>query len=280
MGFASSQLSNLADRIGNLALFCIVVGWEHVMLLIKYVMQTSISKLPQCVEDEMKREQFKETMRVNTAMRSKSGRRSQFARSSRLSNGDQSRLSVASHQGSVGTEQHQEKDPIDDPNRGGGLRAIPSGDETDGSTLYSLHHQRPSVETAVSAVPEETTSEHKSAPGSGIEVPTPCRLEMGSERTGEAVSRVSSPFEMYVPSQSFESPSIAASPRRMPDSGNLSGLLGKTLDDDVSLDTPVGSFAQRTDQCTTEEDNAAAAERIQTRLMRLEKRLHRLPKNS
>ena len=58
MGFTSSQFTWIGEQVGELALFTIVVAWEHVMLLIKYIMQSSMSPLPKSVRDAMKREQY------------------------------------------------------------------------------------------------------------------------------------------------------------------------------------------------------------------------------
>jgi anoctamin-10 len=58
MGFTSSQFTWIADSANYVTLFAVVVGWEHIMLLIKYIVQQSVSPLPSCVRDAMKREQF------------------------------------------------------------------------------------------------------------------------------------------------------------------------------------------------------------------------------
>lgn len=70
MGFTSSQFEwmkkNTEGEGGNekssterdLGLFMLIVGWEHIMLLIKYVMSNSVSHLPKSVRDAMKRERY------------------------------------------------------------------------------------------------------------------------------------------------------------------------------------------------------------------------------
>lgn len=82
MGFTSAKISGLAASIGSLGLFAIVVGWEHIMLLIKYVMQTSISHLPASVRDEIKKEEFRIAKKRNSNLRRKNGRRSKLKRES------------------------------------------------------------------------------------------------------------------------------------------------------------------------------------------------------
>ena len=82
MGFTNASFIKLADKIGEVGLFAIVVAWEHVMLLIKYIMQSSVSSLPKSVRDELKREQYEKEQQRNKSMRTRKDRRSQFHRES------------------------------------------------------------------------------------------------------------------------------------------------------------------------------------------------------
>lgn len=67
MGFTSSVFIEIGNNVGQLGLFAIVVGWEHIMLLIKYVMQKTISPLPKSVRDALKREEYElEQQRSNS----------------------------------------------------------------------------------------------------------------------------------------------------------------------------------------------------------------------
>ena len=71
IGFTSPQFLDLLDGengIGDLGLFALVVGWEHIMLLIKYVMSTSMSPFPKSVRDAMKRQQYETDKQRNTLM--------------------------------------------------------------------------------------------------------------------------------------------------------------------------------------------------------------------
>ena len=68
MGFTSSLFTWIGEKIGDLGLFALIVGWEHIMLLIKYVMSTSMSPLPKSVRDAMKREQYELDKQRNTLM--------------------------------------------------------------------------------------------------------------------------------------------------------------------------------------------------------------------
>lgn len=82
MGFTNALFVKIGESIGEVGLFAIIVAWEHVMLLIKYVMETSISPLPKIVKDAIKREQFELDQQRNTSMRLRQGRRSQHDRES------------------------------------------------------------------------------------------------------------------------------------------------------------------------------------------------------
>lgn len=79
MGFTNAQVHALANTIGEIGLFAIVVGWEHVMLLIKYVMQASTHKLPKSVRDKIAKEQYDQERQRTSSMRQKKDRRSSRA---------------------------------------------------------------------------------------------------------------------------------------------------------------------------------------------------------
>jgi hypothetical protein len=68
MGFTTSQFRGIGDAIGEIGLFAIVVGWEHIMLLIKYIMDTTVSPLPKSVRDDMKREQYQVDQQRNSVL--------------------------------------------------------------------------------------------------------------------------------------------------------------------------------------------------------------------
>lgn len=68
MGFTSSQLTWIGEKVGQLALFAFVVAWEHVMLLIKYIIQTNMSPLPRSVRDSVKREQYEMSQQRTASM--------------------------------------------------------------------------------------------------------------------------------------------------------------------------------------------------------------------
>ena len=57
VAFTNEQAMWIADQVGSTATIFIVVAWEHIMLLIKYLMGTTISKLPKEVRDKMREHQ-------------------------------------------------------------------------------------------------------------------------------------------------------------------------------------------------------------------------------
>uniref|UniRef100_A0A7R9ZRJ6 Anoctamin transmembrane domain-containing protein n=1 Tax=Craspedostauros australis TaxID=1486917 RepID=A0A7R9ZRJ6_9STRA len=75
MGFTNSNFAWLAKQIGPAGLFGVVVAWEHVMLLIKYVMQTTISAFPKSVRDDMRREQHRAERERNYTLMARNRKR-------------------------------------------------------------------------------------------------------------------------------------------------------------------------------------------------------------
>lgn len=71
IAFTAADFRWIAEEVGEFGLFAFVVAWEHVMLLIKYVMQTNISPLPKNIRDQMKREQHSLDVEKYTSMRTK-----------------------------------------------------------------------------------------------------------------------------------------------------------------------------------------------------------------
>ena len=80
MGFTNAQVYSLSTSVSEIGLFAIVVIWEHLMLLIKYIMQASTHKLPKSVRDMMAKEQYEQEQKRNWSLRHKKDRRSSRAR--------------------------------------------------------------------------------------------------------------------------------------------------------------------------------------------------------
>lgn len=171
MGFTSSQFTWIAEKFqGGLVLFCVVVGWEHVMLLIKYIMTTSISSLPRSVKDEIKREQYKIERMRNSNMHAKNYRRAKFSRNGssstrKHSDGDSFLSSVGSTRGSQIN---------DGTSIGGGLFTIPSED-AENCSAGSGHKKQPSE----SCTANFTKSEPESSPFQPNTNNIPNRLSTG-----------------------------------------------------------------------------------------------------
>ena len=69
MGFTSALAIQISKNVGELGVFAFIVCWEHVMLLIKYILSTAISTLPKSVRDAMKKEQHVLDQQRNAIMR-------------------------------------------------------------------------------------------------------------------------------------------------------------------------------------------------------------------
>jgi hypothetical protein len=94
IAYTNADFVWLAEKIGPTATVFIIVAWEHIMLLIKYMMTTTISPLPKEIRDEIKRKQHSTDQEryANMRLRTERSRRSKF----------QKGLSVTSAQSGVG----------------------------------------------------------------------------------------------------------------------------------------------------------------------------------
>jgi len=76
MALTSFQFSWLADQIGTLGVFALAIGWEHLMLLVKYIMQLTVSSLPLSVQNEVRRKKYDQERKRYMTLRAKKERRS------------------------------------------------------------------------------------------------------------------------------------------------------------------------------------------------------------
>ena len=76
MAFTSSQFNGMKEKIGILGVFALAIGWEHFMLLIKYIMQLTVTVMPKKVEIEMNRKKYHQERDRYMALRAKKERRS------------------------------------------------------------------------------------------------------------------------------------------------------------------------------------------------------------
>ena len=78
MALTTSQLSWLATKIGKLGVFALSIGVEHFMLLVKYIMQLSVSRLPSSVENEIKKKKYDQECKRYKSLRMKKRSKSSF----------------------------------------------------------------------------------------------------------------------------------------------------------------------------------------------------------
>jgi Calcium-activated chloride channel len=74
IAYTNADFVWLAQKVGPMATVFIVVAWEHVMLLIKYMMTVTISPLPKEIRDEIKRKQHSTEQERYANMRLKTER--------------------------------------------------------------------------------------------------------------------------------------------------------------------------------------------------------------
>ena len=76
MATTSHLVLRIAEAVGWLAMTGIMVGIEHILLLVKYFLQVGINPFPESVRSEMKKESWKRSKRRVSGMRAKGRRRS------------------------------------------------------------------------------------------------------------------------------------------------------------------------------------------------------------
>jgi hypothetical protein len=244
MGFTNATISSLSKSIGTLGLFAIVVGWEHIMLLIKYVMQTSISHLPKSVREEIQKEEFRIAQKRNHSLQRRNERRSKqrrqtSTRSSLLGSESQSYLTSKTV-----------------------ARSSPSKRFTS-STGSRLSASQTPTDLSLSQPPLSASNKFNQRQQKGSAT---SRAQTYSKQ------RVESPFENVPVKYSFETP---RSKYHENEKRTLSALLGKGLDSNDSLasfeigESTASSVRARRRQ-ELDDANDVAAARISSRLRRLD----------
>lgn len=78
MALTSSVFDPLVQNpnIGTLGVFALAIGWEHLMLLLKYIMQLTVSTVPSDVKNLIKKKKFDQERTRYTTLRAKKDRRS------------------------------------------------------------------------------------------------------------------------------------------------------------------------------------------------------------
>lgn len=87
MALTTSQLSWLATKIGKLGVFALSIGIEHFLLLVKYIMQLSVSRLPKSIENEMRKKNYEQERKRYRSLRMKKRSKSSYG-TQNLANGD------------------------------------------------------------------------------------------------------------------------------------------------------------------------------------------------
>ncbi len=76
MALTSSVFDPLVRKLDTLGVFALAIGWEHLMLLLKYIMQLTVSSIPADVKNQIKRKKFDQERTRYTTLRAKKDRRS------------------------------------------------------------------------------------------------------------------------------------------------------------------------------------------------------------
>jgi len=122
MAVTSNFFGWINDNVGSVGVVFICIAWEHVMLLIKYIINSASSGLPKSIIDAMKEEKIKAAKRRNVNV----GARHR-----------QSKMNLVDEQGEQSPQGSNEPEssimgsalPSEDPNEA--LSTIMSGDDTD-----------------------------------------------------------------------------------------------------------------------------------------------------
>jgi len=284
VGFTSSQLNWIngetndgkASEGKTIQLIVFVVAWEHIMLLIKYIMSTSISTLPRAVKDDLKKEQHRMESMRNSNMRAKNNRRSKYRKDSDSdscfsSTGPSFRTDVsrrASNGGGLCTIPSEDTENSSPESRNKGL-AKKSG--TEGSNAHTT--ERSPLQPITSNNSHHSCNTGSSNFSSRISVPSPCQLEIDAETTvgdkdePEKERDFDSPLTMFLPRVTVQTPTALKQ-----ESNAVEDLFGGSgLDEDESLATR--EEASGLSLKYTDREEANAAERIACRLQDLEKRI-------
>ena len=78
MALTTSQFSWLGDKLGKLGVFAISIGVEHFLLLVKYIMQLTASRLPSSVDIEIKKKKYDQERKRYKSLRMKKRSKSSF----------------------------------------------------------------------------------------------------------------------------------------------------------------------------------------------------------
>lgn len=89
MALTTSQFSWLGDKLGKLGVFAISIGVEHFLLLVKYIMQLTASRMPSSVDIEIKKKKYDQERKRYKSLRMKKRSKSSSYGSKNLLNNEQ-----------------------------------------------------------------------------------------------------------------------------------------------------------------------------------------------
>lgn len=278
----------------------VIVGWEHIMLFIKYLMHSLISPYPSSVINAMKKEEYQKTMKRQSSLRERNERRSNCHSSNRstLLN-RQSTTEFTDDEFSRTSDIGFRRKKPDNKYSKLSSRKIPApADEKENSPLMTRYKEE-ELDPINHLVPKPTAVENtpklrqrkganskkkqprsKSAKKSNCPNPiTPKRapqrkFKTASQQKGNRQVTTQSPFGHYFHESNSNSPMIHhdVGHTGVDDDASLGGLLsvnsgGKHYDENIgSYNTNKPSMSRSKFARETLEEERAAQERIQKRI--------------
>lgn len=277
MALTSSQFHAVRNRIGGIGLFGVIIAWEHIMLLIKYLMQSHSCPYPPSVLNAMKKEEYTKTRLRTSHLRAKKERRSfHYARPNSVMN-SKSITSTSSNETSC------KNSPISDSEisrKGQYSRSIDSNVFSDESSKFSDHEILEVTESCRAKessklrqrhkkkerVGQKYSDEEKHMGHSTVTLTQTIREAASPASPGKYSSNVS-PFKMYFPSD-FEDMESAGR-NLVEDEYSLSDILSinsDCYDSYASVSAKMPSMSRVKKQRENAEEVNAAKKRIQQRL--------------
>jgi len=284
VALTSSQFHPILKAYGNMGLFGVIVGWQHIMFLIKYLMHAYCSPYPKSVLEDIERKGQEKKIKRNSSLRAKKGRRSShyssnggaepqlspFRNESYNNSSDGSHLNSAT---SIPSTDQPEITPLLLSRHHYDLQINPDvaptrnmKSEANGTQLQELQGKKVRGRKALTT----KLKRHKSSSFERInhvELKTPKQTEriqpyensIESEEMGNKF--IDSPFNIYNCADDNKSPSVEFPQLSVDgDDSSISGLLG--FDDNLLND----------DNYDDSFENGEAGKRIISRLSDIEKR--------
>uniref|UniRef100_A0A7S0G9H2 Anoctamin transmembrane domain-containing protein n=1 Tax=Proboscia inermis TaxID=420281 RepID=A0A7S0G9H2_9STRA len=232
MAISSSQFIKLREKIGDVSMLFVVIGLEHVMLFIKYILHTSLTSMPKSVLDSMKKERYEINKKRNSSIRAKKERRS-------LGIMEQKEIQVCSSEFPSNKSKYKEEE---------GCQLKNTENDSEHVTV-DLKIGSSCIQTGISLSS------------------SPLRESMSADDTflnsvsKEENMKIDSPFKKLYPEWGFLSPSIS-NPSNLPDCPNVDAP------NDIRVDVNGSTHCTRSSDVSppcAEEENEVIMERIRMR---------------